>query len=71
MVLQMKKIEDECVGCKSVGLYCLGISCPYKNVVRFYCDKCLEEATLYHYEDEELCADCLLEEFEIVEGSDN
>ena len=63
----MKKIENECVEC---GLPCLGDSCPYKEVVRFYCDRCGEEDMLYHYEDEELCKDCLLKEFEIVEGSD-
>lgn len=64
----MKKIENECVSC---GLPCLGSSCPYREVIRFYCDRCGEEKTLYHYEDEELCKDCLLEEFEIVEGSDD
>ena len=67
----MKKIENECVEC---GLPCLGDSCPYKEVIRFYCDRCEEEETLYHYGNEELCKECLLEElleeFEIVEGSE-
>ena len=63
----MKKIENECVDC---GLPCLGNSCKYRNVVRFYCDRCGEEETLYRYGDEELCQYCLLKEFEIVEGSD-
>lgn len=67
----MKKIEDECVGCTSVGLHCLGTSCLNRNVVRFYCDRCEKETTLYHYDEEELCADCILEEFEVVEGSDD
>ena len=66
----MKKIENECVGCKILGLYCLGNSCPYQNVVRFYCDRCGYEKTLRHYNDEQICEDCLLKEFEIVEGSD-
>ena len=66
----MKKIENECLGCKDAGLPCTGDSCKYRNVVRFYCDRCLEETTLYHYEGEELCKDCLLREFEIVEGSE-
>lgn len=66
----MKKIENECVGCTSIGLYCLGNTCPKRNIVRFYCDRCQEETTLYHYEDEEICQDCLLKEFKIVEGSD-
>ena len=65
----MKKIENECVGCPpEIG--CLGNSCPYQNVVRFYCDRCGDEATLRHYNDEQICADCLLKEFEIVEGSE-
>lgn len=63
----MKKIEDECVNC---DLHCLGYSCPKRNVVRFYCDRCDEEATLYHYYDEEICSECLLKEFDIVEGSE-
>lgn len=66
----MKRIEDECVGCTSVGLHCLGNYCPYVNVVRFYCDECGSEEKLYHYHGKELCQDCLLEKFDIVEGSD-
>ncbi len=65
----MKRIENECVGCpKELG--CMGNSCPYKNVTRFYCDRCGDEATLYYYEDKELCADCLVEQFDMVEGSE-
>ena len=66
----MKKVENECVNCQDVGLHCLGSICKYRNVVRFYCDRCHEETTLYHYEDKELCRDCLLEEFDVVEGSE-
>lgn len=66
----MKKIENECLGCKDAGLPCMGNSCKYRNVIRFYCDQCKEELKLYHYEDKELCADCLLEEFEVVDGSE-
>ena len=54
----MKRIENECVNC---GLPCLGNSCPYKNVVHFYCDRCGEE----------ICQDCLLKEFEVVEGTED
>lgn len=61
----MKIIENECVDC---GLPCID-TCPYKNVVRYYCDKCGEESTLYHYDNYEICEQCLLAEFEIVEGS--
>ena len=66
----MKKIENECIGCTSIGLPCLGSTCPKRNVVRFYCDRCKEETTLYYFEDAEICQDCLLKEFKIVEGSD-
>ena len=65
----MRKIEDECVGCHS-ELGCLGNSCPYRNVVRFYCDRCGDETTLYEYDDEEICKDCLVKEFKMVEGSE-
>lgn len=66
----MKKIENECVCCVGMSLHCLGHSCPNRNVVRFYCDRCDEETTLYYYDGEEICADCLLKEFNIVEGSE-
>lgn len=65
----MRKIENECCGCEP-ELRCLGSHCPNRNVVRFYCDRCGEETQLYHYDDMELCADCLLKEFEIVDGSE-
>lgn len=63
----MKKIENECIGCP---IPCIGYSCSYRNVIRFYCDRCHDEATLYNYYGEEICKDCLLDEFEIVDGSD-
>lgn len=67
----MRKIEDECVGCTSVGLHCLGASCQNRNIVRFYCDRCGCEEKLYHYEGEELCVDCILEELKVVAGSED
>lgn len=66
----MKKNENECVNCPS-EIGCLGFLCRYSNAVHYYCDWCKEpDVTLYHYNDAEICADCLLKEFEIVEGSD-
>ena len=62
----MKLIEDECVDC---GLPCLGSSCKYKNVERFYCDKCGEEDVLYEYDGLELCIECIKGELSIIEGS--
>ena len=64
-VQKMKIIENECVSC---DLPCMGSACPYQNVTRYYCDRCEEETTLYYYDGEELCVDCLIKEFEIVKG---
>ena len=59
---------SECVRC---GLPCLFKACPYYEVKHFKCDRCGDEdVTLYHYDDEQICKDCLLKEFEIVEGSE-
>lgn len=60
----MMKIENDCVSC---DLPC--IDCGRKRSPHYYCDKCGIEETLYKYDDEELCKDCLAEKFEIVEGS--
>lgn len=63
----MKEITDECVSC---GLPCLGNSCPYSKVTRWYCDECKDECQpeeLYVTEDgDTLCQDCLLEKFQTV-----
>ena len=63
----MKRIENECVGCTSLGMHCQGSSCPNRNVVRFYCDKCGKETDLYYFDDKELCIDCIIENLEKVE----
>lgn len=63
----MKILENECVSC---GLPCLGNSCPNRNVPHYYCDECQEEDTLYDSEFGELCADCLLKKFPVIEGSE-
>lgn len=66
----MKRIENECLDCKSLGLPCLESRCPYRNSTRFYCDRCGDECKLYHYDSEEICVTCLLKEFEVVEGTE-
>ena len=59
--------ENECVGCPP-ELGCLYDACPKRNVKHLYCDKCgCEEERLYNYDGEELCAECLLSEFETIE----
>ena len=59
---------NECVDC---GLPCLGDSCPYRNVMHSKCEFCNEEdIRLYHYNGYEICEECLLKEFDVVEGTD-
>ena len=59
----MKKIENGCIQC---GLPCLGISCPNNEVVRYYCDECGSEETLFDYEGEELCIDCVKGRLKVI-----
>lgn len=67
-VYKMKRTENECVGCRALGLHCLGSSCPNRNVVRFYCDECKEEMDeLYYFDGKELCIDCIAKKLEKVE----
>ena len=65
----LKRIEDECVGCPP-SMPCIGNLCPYKNVVRYYCDKCGCEDVLYEYDNFELCLDCIEKLLDKVDGSD-
>ncbi len=63
----MKYYTNDCVGC---GLPCLGAACEYNKVEHFKCDYCKEEdIKLYEYEGYEICEECLLKEFNVVEGS--
>ena len=63
----MKRVQNDCVDC---AMHCIGNACKYRNVVHYYCDKCGNEDTLYDVDGTELCKDCLLEAFPIVEGSE-
>ena len=65
-MIQMIEIENECVGCPG-ELGCIGNSCRYMNVVRFYCDGCGEEKQLYYWDGIELCIDCIEHKLERVE----
>lgn len=59
----MVKIKNECVGCKSLGIPCMGNDCMYRNVKRYYCDKCGNEVNeLHDYDDMQLCDECLWNE---------
>ena len=65
----MRRVENNCVNCPP-EMGCLGMSCPCRNVVYFYCDRCGNDTTLYHYNGEEICGNCLLSEFEVVTDDD-
>ena len=60
--------SNECVDC---GLPCIMHSCRYYRVTRYYCDKCKEEVeTLYYFDAQELCLDCIEKQLERVEYYD-
>lgn len=65
----MRIHTNECVGCPS-NLPCIYNSCPYYNVERFYCDECKSEDTLYEFDGQELCIDCIIKQLTVVEGSE-
>lgn len=55
----MEKIVNECVGCRDLGLHCMGSSCPNRRVLRVFCDNCGDEITdTYELDGEMLCEDC-------------
>ena len=63
----MVTYEDECVGCPT-EMGCIGSVCPNRNVPHFYCDKCGDDVEkLYKYDGQEICEECLLKEFEVIE----
>lgn len=56
----MKQYENDCVGCE----VCVG--CGRKRTLHIYCDKCGAEDTIYYFDDEELCIDCIEDKLEKV-----
>ena len=66
----MRIFVNECCDCATPGYPCMGSACPRRSVEHFLCDKCKTEAKLYEYDGKELCEECLLEEFPVIEGSD-
>ena len=64
----MVRVEDECCYCAVDGYPCLGDSCPNRHVNHLYCDKCKDDVEkLYKYDGQEICEECLLAEFEVIE----
>ena len=60
----MIRVENDCVSC---ALPCIHCSKGRDRIVH-YCDECGYTAeTLYEYDSEELCEECLLGRFEIVD----
>lgn len=67
----MRIVKDECVGCAAPAYPCLGSSCPNRKRTHYYCDRCKEEFVpegLYQYEGEEVCGECILKDFEIIDS---
>ena len=62
----MVRIENDCVGCATENYPCVGSLCPLRNAKHYYCDQCKEEATIYHFEDEQLCIECIEKRLERV-----
>lgn len=44
--------------------------CGRKRVPHYYCDECGEEKKLHEDGFEQLCADCILKNYEVVDGSE-
>lgn len=61
----MQKIIDMCCDCATESYPCQGSSCPNRNVLVYYCDRCKDEidGDIYEVDGEELCEDCLLKTF--------
>lgn len=60
----MRRVEDDCVGCRDIGLPCMGSSCPNRLAEHYYCDDCGGEADiLYDVDGDEICGDCLPDRF--------
>lgn len=66
----MERIENDCCGCAVPAYPCMGSACPLRNTKHYYCDECGIETTLYHYGDRQLCAECVINQLDVVEGSE-
>lgn len=59
--------ENECCSCASGSYACRGSLCPLREVPHLYCDECDEETTLYYFDNEMLCLDCIVERLDKVD----
>lgn len=61
----MIEVENRCVGC-APERGCMGRGCPNREVEVLYCDRCGDEISFddaYVVDGEDLCEDCLKDEF--------
>ena len=60
----MIKYENHCCDCATEGYPCLGRACHRYCVEVHYCDRCGDELDdIYEVEGEELCEECLKQQF--------
>lgn len=60
--------ENACVDCQ---IPCESQCCPYAAETHSMCDRCgNEDICLFWYEGEQVCGDCILSDYEIVEGTE-
>lgn len=63
----MRREENDCCGCAVPAYPCIGDICPMRHVLHLYCDECNGETdTLYDYEAQELCEDCLKRKAKLI-----
>lgn len=64
----MIRYENRCCDCAVPAYPCLSDSCSLRHCRVLYCDKCKDEVDkLYDFYGEEICKECLLKEFEVIE----
>ena len=57
--------ENRCTGC-SDSSHCRGRYCPNRNVKVYICNDCGYESTIYEFDGEQLCIECIKERLEAV-----
>ena len=59
----MRIKESNCVGCRSIGLHCMGSACPNSEPSEYIvCDECGDTFdSIYIFNGRELCTNCIIE----------
>lgn len=65
----VKTKVNGCCGCAAPAYPCMGSTCPnLQEYEVLICDKCKDEVDkLYIVDGDELCSDCALETFDVIE----